>query len=119
MKLHEKVVLVTGGAGDIGAAIVERMAKEGANIVVADLNEESINKVVSTVESIGCKALGITVDVSKKNQVDKMVLDSMSEFGQIDILFNNAGVVMVHDFLDIEEQDWDRIIDINLKGVFV
>jgi NAD(P)-dependent dehydrogenase (short-subunit alcohol dehydrogenase family) len=71
------------------------------------------------VEEKGRRALGMTVDVTKKGQVETMVRDVINVFGQIDIFFNNAGIVIVQNFLDIKESDWDRIMDVNLKGVFL
>ena len=119
MKLKGKIALVTGAAGGIGRAIVKRLASEGADVGVVDLHRESVQEVVTMVEEKGRRALGMTADVSKKSQVDNMVRDVIEEFGQIDVFFNNAGIVVVHEFLDIEEKDWDRIMEINLKGVFL
>ena len=119
MKLKGKIALVTGAAGGIGRAIVKRLASEGADVGVVDLHRESVQEVVTMVEEKGRRALGMTVDVSRKGQVDNMVRDMINVFGQIDIFFNNAGIVIVQNFLDIEESDWDRIMDVNLKGVFL
>ena len=119
MKLKGKIALVTGAAGGIGRAIVKRLASEGADVGVVDLHRESVQEVVTMVEEKGRRALGMTADVSKKGQVETMVRDVINVFGQIDIFFNNAGIVIVQNFLDIEESDWDRIMEINLKGVFL
>jgi acetoin reductase-like protein len=119
VKLKGKIALVTGAAGGIGQAITERLASEGADVGVVDLHKESVEKVVTMVEEKGRRVLGMTVDVSKKSQVETMVRDVIDEFGQIDIFFNNAGIVVVQNFLDIKEEDWDRIMEVNLKGVFL
>ena len=119
MKLKGKIALVTGAAGGIGRAIAERLASEGADVGVVDLHKESVEEVVTMVEEKGRSALGMTVDVSKKSQVETMVRDVIDKFGQIDIFFNNAGIVVVQNFLDIKEEDWDRIMEVNLKGVFL
>ena len=119
MKLQGKAALVTGAAGGIGRAIAERLASEGADIGVVDLQKEAVQEVVTLLEERGGRAFGMTVDVSKKDQVENMVRDAINQFGQIDIFFNNAGIVIVQDFLDIEEEDWDRIMEVNLKGVFL
>ena len=103
MKVKGKIALVTGAAGGIGRAIVERLANEGADVAVVDLQEDSVQDVVTMVEGKGRRALGMTVDVSKKSQVDAMVSDVIDKFGQIDIFFNNAGIVIVQDFLDIKK----------------
>ena len=119
MKLKGKIAVVTGAAGGIGRAIAERLASEGADVGVVDLHKESVEEVVTMVEEKGRRALGMTVDVSKKSQVETMVRDVIDKFGQIDIFFNNAGIVVVQNFLDIKEEDWDRIMEVNLKGVFL
>ena len=119
MKLKGKIAVVTGAAGGIGRAIAERLASEGADVGVVDLHKESVEEVVTMVEEKGRRALGMTVDVSKKTQVETMVRDVIDKFGQIDIFFNNAGIVVVQNFLDIKEEDWDRIMEVNLKGVFL
>ena len=119
MKVKGKVALVTGAAGGIGRAIVERLANEGADVAVVDLQEESVQEVVAMVAGKGRRALGMTIDVSKKSQVDSLVSDVIDKFGRIDIFFNNAGIVIVQDFLGIKEEDWDRIMEVNLKGVFL
>jgi meso-butanediol dehydrogenase/(S,S)-butanediol dehydrogenase/diacetyl reductase len=119
VKLKGKIALVTGAAGGIGRAIAERLASEGADVGVVDLHKEAVQEVVAMVEGKGRRALGMTVDVSKKSQVETMVRDVIGEFGRIDIFFNNAGIVVVQEFLDIEEADWDRIMEVNLKGVFL
>ena len=119
MKLQGKVALVTGAAGGIGRAISERLASEGADVGVVDLHKAAVEEVVTLVEENGRRALGMTVDVSKKSQVETMVRDVIDKFGQIDIFFNNAGIVVVQNFLDIKEEDWDRIMEVNLKGVFL
>ena len=119
VKLKGKVALVTGAAGGIGRAITERLAREGADVGVVDLHKAAVEEVVTMVEENGRRALGMTVDVSKKSQVETMVRDVIDKFGQIDIFFNNAGIVVVQNFLDIKEEDWDRIMEVNLKGVFL
>jgi acetoin reductase-like protein len=119
VKLKGRVALVTGAAGGIGRAIVERLASEGADIGVVDLHKESVGEVTTMVEEKGRRAFGMTVDVSKKSQVETMVRNVIDKFGQIDIFFNNAGIVIVQEFLDIKEADWDRIMEVNLKGVFL
>ena len=119
VKLKGKIAVVTGAAGGIGRAIAERLASEGADVGVVDLHKAAVEEVVTMVEEKGRRALGMTVDVSKKSQVETMVRDVIDKFGQIDIFFNNAGIVVVQNFLDIKEEDWDRIMEVNLKGVFL
>ena len=98
VKLKGKVALVTGAAGGIGRAITERLASEGADVGVVDLHKAAVEEVVTMVEEKGRRAIGMTVDVSKKSQVETMVRDVIDKFGQIDIFFNNAGIVVVEDF---------------------
>ena len=119
MGLEGQVALVTGGARGIGRAIAERVAEDGANVAIADVLESELAEAVRSVESLGRRALGLTVDVTDRAAVERMVDATVRELGAIDILFNNAGIIKVHDFLDIEDADFDRIMAVNAKGVFL
>ncbi|MDF0725427.1 glucose 1-dehydrogenase [Cytobacillus sp. S13-E01] len=120
MKLKEKVAIVTGGGGGIGRATALLFAKEGAQIVVSDINEEKGYETVNRILEEGGKAAFIKANVAQPKEVEELVNFTVSEFGGIDILFNNAGIgnseVRIAD-LSIEE--WDSVIDINLKAVFL
>lgn len=119
MSLTGKVCLVTGGSRGIGKSICLQLAKDNACVIVnysSDKNKAA--QVVREIENIGQKAMMYKADVSSSDQVSKMVDDVISEFGRIDILVNNAGVTRDSLILRMKEQDWDRVIDINLKGIF-
>ena len=119
MKLENKVAIVTGGSGGIGQALCERLAKEGAKIVVNYRSaEEEAKKVKEKVEQIGSEALIVQADLSKVEQINKLVKKSLDHFDKIDILVNNAGLEKRADFWDVTEDDYDLVLDVNLKAVF-
>ena len=113
MSLDGQVALVTGGARGIGRAIAERVAQDGADVAIADVRESELAEAVRAVEAHGRRALGLTVDVTDRPAVERMVDTTVRELGAVDILFNNAGIIKVHDFLDIEDEDFDRIMAVN------
>ena len=119
MNLDGQVALVTGGARGIGRAIAERVAEDGADVALADVRESELAEAVRAVEAHGRRALGLTVDVTSRAAVGRMVDDTVRELGAIDVLFNNAGIIKVHPFLAIEDEDFDRIMAVNTKGVFL
>ena len=118
--LKGKVAIVTGGANGIGKACVEGFVKEGANVVIADIDIASAQEVAKRLSRNGVKVLPVKTDVSKKAEVDNMVATTMKEFGKIDILVNDAGVEgkMVK-LPDLEEEQWDRVNDVNVKGTYL
>lgn len=113
-----KVAIVTGAGQGIGFAIAETLAKAGADIVVADLNSETGAAVVAHIEGLGQKAHFIEVDVSNPDRVDAMVTTAIEHFGRVDILVNNAGIVKNTTALDTSNDEWRKIIDVNVNGVF-
>lgn len=115
---EDKVAIVTGGAQGIGASICQRLAWENAKVVVFDIEEELAQKVVHSIKDKGVEAVSVNVDVSSLSQVEKAVNQIIHKFGQIDILVNNAGIVRNKLILEMEEKDWDRVIQVNLKGAF-
>jgi meso-butanediol dehydrogenase/(S,S)-butanediol dehydrogenase/diacetyl reductase len=118
--LKGKVAIVTGGSMGIGAAIVEGFVKEGANVVIADINVDAARKLAEKLGKGAVKVLAVKTDVIKKSDVDNLASTTMREFGKIDILVNNAGVPPVWlKFLELEEEEWDRVNDINAKGVYM
>jgi glucose 1-dehydrogenase len=116
MKLNDKVAIVTGGASGIGKAIVERFAADGARIVIADVNSE---KGQALAASLGEAARFVAADASKAEDIAALVGQVISIFGKIDILVNNAGIVHAADFLDLEVEDFDRVLNVNLRGSFL
>ncbi len=118
MKLAGKVALVTGAAQGIGKAVALLLARNGADIVVSDINLEKAEETAKEVQTLGRKALAIKVDVAKSDDVDKMVGTILAQFGQVDILVNNAGIARDKLILRMTEEDWDAVLNINLKGTF-
>ena len=110
-----KVVIVTGGAGGIGSAICRGLANDGHTVVVADFDREGAERLA---KDLGEEALALQVDVGNKESVGKMVEGSLSRFGKIDVLLNGAGIMPRNQVKDITEEEWDRVLRINLKGVF-
>lgn len=118
MKLHNKVAIVTGGAQGIGRAITEGLAQEGATVVIADLKIDKAQDVVSTIEAGGGRAIALKVDMMQLSDISAMVEQTLTHFGQIDILINNAGILIVKSFLEMTETDWELQIGVNLKAAF-
>lgn len=117
MKLNDKVAIVTGGAQGMGRAISLRYAKEGASVVVADLNLEGAQMAAQEISDAGGRAFAVAVDVRSQDQVQAMVDSAVEQFGGLDILVNNAGVGKIIPFLETTEADWDFMFDINCKGL--
>ncbi|GGP18292.1 3-oxoacyl-ACP reductase FabG [Silvimonas iriomotensis] len=118
MKLKDKVAIITGSASGIGQATALKFAQEGAKVVVCDLNRAGVDQVVSELVAMGTEAAGFLVDVTDKATIAEMVAGVKSRFGRIDILVNNAGIVADAQLFKMTEEQFDRVIDINLKGVY-
>jgi 3-oxoacyl-[acyl-carrier protein] reductase len=116
--VEKKVAIVTGGAQGIGAAIVERLASEGASIAVVDINEEKAAEVAAAVRAKGVEAESYKVDVSNTDAVKDLVAEIAKRFGRIDILVNNAGITRDGLLMTMSESDWDLVLAVNLKSVF-
>ncbi len=120
MDLSGKVAIVTGAGQGIGRAIALRLAEAGADIALVDVNSDSIAGVGSEVKKLGRKALSIQADVSKFDQVQSVVQQTLEVLDQIDILINNAGIVgKTAPLTELNESDWDAVMDVNLRGVFL
>ncbi|RJQ65617.1 MAG: 3-oxoacyl-ACP reductase FabG [Desulfobacteraceae bacterium] len=119
MKLEGKAAIVTGGAQGIGKAVCEAFAKEGADVMVADVLGRKAGEVAEEISAQGRKTSSLCLDVSDKSQVEKMVGSAIAAFGKIDILVNAAGVFVRGPIEDVSEKDWDRVIAVNLKGTFL
>ncbi|WP_148716317.1 beta-ketoacyl-ACP reductase [Chitinolyticbacter meiyuanensis] len=118
MRLKNKVAIITGAASGIGHATALKFAAEGARVVVCDVNREGVDKVVSEIVAAGAEAAGFIVDVTNKAQIAEMVDGVKANFGRIDVLVNNAGIVADAQFYKMTDEQFDRVIDINLKGVY-
>lgn len=118
MQLKNKVAIVTGAGSGNGRSIALRYLEEGAAVVVADINEAGAKETV-TLSPEGSQAMAIKVDVTDKAAVEHMVAQTIREFGGLDILVNNAGIVAFSPFLELSEEEWDRVHNVNLKGPFL
>ena len=119
MRLEGKVALVTGAAQGLGRACAECMAAEGARIVVSDVNAEAGEQVAAGIRDGGGEARFIACDVGDKAQVDALVAGAVEAYGRLDSAVANAGIVNFGDFLDLSEDDFDAVLRVNLKGVFL
>jgi len=119
MLLENKVVLVTGAGSGIGQASAIRFAQEGAKVMVADVRAESASNTAAMIEKAAGTAKSIAVDVRVAAQVERMVNETIAAFGRLDVLFNNAGVYVPKNVVDTSEEEWDWVVDVCLKGVFL
>lgn len=119
MMLPDKIAIVTGASKGIGRAIGLRLAKEGANVVIADVDRDEGEKVAQMIREMGRDCLAVKCDVSNVQEVEGMVEKTMQKLGRIDILVNNAGVSSMAAMVELEEKDWDFNMDINAKGQFL
>jgi meso-butanediol dehydrogenase/(S,S)-butanediol dehydrogenase/diacetyl reductase len=119
MRLEGKVAIITGGGSGIGRATAELFAREGAKVVVADYKAEIGRETVRAIKDAGGEALFVEVDVSDSAQVKRLVQSTLDAYGGINILFNNAGVLLFGTVQDTEEEAWNRLMSINLTGVFL
>jgi len=117
--LENQVAVVTGGGRGIGEAIVRKLAGEGAAIAVCDVMLETAQKVASDLESKGTKSKAYAVNVTDATQVQQVCEKVVADFGRVDILVNNAGITRDNLLLRMSEQDWDLVLDVNLKGAFL
>ncbi len=118
LKLKGKVALVTGAAQGIGKAVAVLLARNGADIIVSDINLEKAEETAKQIESIGPKVMAVKVDVANLIDVEQVVGAILEKFGRIDILVNNAGITRDKLILRMTEEDWDVVLNVNLKGTF-
>jgi len=118
MRLENKVAIITGAGSGIGRMTALLFAKEGANVVVADVNEKGGMEVVSEIKKNGSDAFFAKLDVTRREQSKQMVQDALEKFGRIDILINNAGIIQDALVTKMTEEQWDNVINVNLKGAF-
>jgi NAD(P)-dependent dehydrogenase (short-subunit alcohol dehydrogenase family) len=118
-RLSDKVAIVTGAGMGIGEAIARLFAEEGASVVVVDVDEQAGGETVAGITAEGGRATFIACDVGKAEQVRCMVDSAFQAYGRIDMLVNNAGIVRDGTVVDLSEEDWDKMFDVNLKGIFL
>jgi len=118
MRLKDKVAIITGASGGIGEVTAKKFASEGAKVVIVDLKKEDVDRTVLDIQRIGSEVIGIAADVTNREQVDQLISDTVSHFGRIDVVINNAGITQDAQLVKMTEEQWDRVIDVNLKGVF-
>jgi NAD(P)-dependent dehydrogenase (short-subunit alcohol dehydrogenase family) len=119
MRLAGKSAIITGAGGGFGQAMVTRFAKEGAQVLACDLNEDSVTDLAKKLSDIGYDVRAFQIDVMESNRIQLMADNAIKAFGKVDILVNNAGYSPKKAFLDYEEDDWDKVIAINLKGEYM
>jgi len=119
MRFESKVVIITGAAQGIGRACARRFAKEGAFIVIADLDEEAGRELQNEIVSAGGNAHYIHVDAAERLDVHNMLAATIDTYERVDVLINNVGIDVAGDFLEFEEADFDRIIRVNLESAFL
>jgi len=119
MKLKDKVAVITGSSRGIGKAVAMRFAREGSQVVVNYTQSKDLaDAVVKQIQSEGAQAIAVQADVAQRNDTDRLRDETLEAFGQIDILVSNAGVIVDRPYIDSTEEDWDWIINTNLRGFF-
>jgi NAD(P)-dependent dehydrogenase (short-subunit alcohol dehydrogenase family) len=119
MRFSGKTAIVTGGAHGIGKACARRLAKEGARVIIADIDDKAGEAAAEEIAEEGFECLYKSCDVTSKLDTRNLVNDTVSKFGNLDFLVNNAGIVHAADFLELQEEDFDRVLAVNLKGYFL
>jgi NAD(P)-dependent dehydrogenase (short-subunit alcohol dehydrogenase family) len=119
MALQDKVTVITGAARGIGLACARRFARDGAKVVLSDVEVTAGERAAEALQAAGADALFVACDVGDKAQVTALMDSAVAAFGRLDCVIANAGIVHACDFLDLEEADFDRVIRVNLKGVFL
>jgi NAD(P)-dependent dehydrogenase (short-subunit alcohol dehydrogenase family) len=118
-RLSGKVALITGGGTGIGRACALHFAREGARVAVAGRRREPLAAVVAEIEAAGGQALAASCDVAKSDQVERTIREVVAQFGALHVLVNNAGILHVGSVEETSEAEWDRLVDVDLKGVFL
>lgn len=117
-RLQNKVSIITGAAQGIGLATALKFAREGAVVVICDVNQEAINEAVKQCEALDAQSVGYVMDVTQRDTVDAVVAKVKAQFGRIDVLVNNAGITKDARLVKMTIEQFDRVIDVNLRGVF-
>src|ERR1700736_1652047 len=117
-RFKEKIVLITGASRGIGKGIAKRFAEEGANLILS-ANEESVHQVADELKAVGINALSVICDVTQRAEVERLYDQALAEFGRIDVSIQNAGVITIARIEELSENEWDRVMAVNTKGVFL
>ncbi|MEX2311794.1 MAG: SDR family NAD(P)-dependent oxidoreductase, partial [Rhodospirillales bacterium] len=118
MRLKDKVCVITGAAQGIGEACALRFAREGAKVVVSDIQLDKGEAVAGAIRDAGGEAIYVACDVSRKSDCDDLIAAAVAAYGRIDVHLSNAAVLVAKDFLDLTEDDWNKTIAVNLTGFF-
>jgi meso-butanediol dehydrogenase / (S,S)-butanediol dehydrogenase / diacetyl reductase len=118
-RLDGRVCLITGAARGIGLGIADRLAAEGAAVCLADVNQDGVTSAAERLNAAGRRAIGVPCDVTDRTAVREAITTTVREFGQLDVMFNNAGISQTKRFLDIEEAEIERILRVNVVGVLI
>jgi len=119
MRLHNKVAIITGGASGIGETSAQLFASEGAKVIIADIDQEKIDRLVQSIQSKGYQAHGMKCDVSNEFDVKQLMTTAVNSFNKIDILFNNAGTILPKKLQEITSDEWDNLFEINVKSMYL
>jgi 3-hydroxybutyrate dehydrogenase len=119
MRLEDKVAVITGAASGIGKEIASRFAREGAKIVIADLNQKAADATAAELDPAGHRALGVAMDVANEDQVNAGIDKAIATFGALDVLVSNAGIQIVEPLVDFEFAKWKKLLSIHLDGAFL
>ncbi|MFC1821140.1 SDR family NAD(P)-dependent oxidoreductase [Thermodesulfobacteriota bacterium] len=119
MLLKERTAIVTGSSRGIGRGIAQKLAEEGASVVINGTTGDKVDETVELIKKQGGAAIGVVADITKKNEVENLIDKTIEEFGKVEILVNNAGNHHDSMLVDMTEQQWDEVIDVHLKGTFL
>lgn len=117
--LRERIALVTGGARGLGAAIAHTLAEAGATVILADVRSDLAQETAGEIEAVGGRATAWQLDVTDEEQAQQRIRQAVEEYGRLDILINNAGVDVTQSVEDLAVEDWDHVLQVNLRGPFV
>ena len=117
--LKGKVVIITGARRGMGKADALAFAKNGVKIVLADISQEECQLVVDEIKKTGGEAMAVKCDVTNEKEIEEMVRKTVESFGKVDIFVNNAGICQFKPFLEMTEEEWNKTLDVNLKGYFL
>ena len=120
MRFKDKIVLVTGGAQGLGEAIAERFAKEGATVIITDINEEGVKATAGRIaRDHGVRTLGLKMDVTSEDEVKSVMETLQRDFGRLDVLVSNAGILRAHHLVEFPVSEWRQVIEVNLVGYMI